>query len=201
MSARICRLAAVILFAAVAFAAVGKAQPAAEPLPVAASQEIGGTAGMSGPGATETLAEREATVSGFVEARLQVLGDHLHGLFAALPGLPAELAAAGARLTDELSDRGLARGLPAAGVVRRSRGRRRAAVRVGDPRMVGRVETAPVATPGDRVRLRPDPPDAGARPRLLLRTPAASAAFLLFTWPPKLRRLVLGYLARRWRCG
>ena len=107
MSARIGRLAAVILFAAVAFAAVGKAQPAAEPLPVAASQEIGGAAQMSGPGVTETLAEREATISGFVEARLQVLGDHLHGLFAALPGLPAELAVAGARLRDELAGRGL----------------------------------------------------------------------------------------------
>ena len=193
MSARICRLAAVILFAAVAFAAVGKAQPAAEPLPVAASQEIGGTAQMSGPGATETLAEREATVSGFVEARLQVLGDHLHGLFAALPGLPAELAVAGARLRDELAGRGLLEvclllaSFVGLGVVAEL------LFVWATGRIAARVETAPLATPGDRIRCVRTRLTLGLA-RVVCFALGSIGGFLAFTWPPQLRRLVLGYL-------
>src|SRR4051794_17988341 len=146
------------------------------------------------PDATVRQETAQGEVADYLDAHLEVIDGHIVDLRAALPALPAELVTAAGRLTAELSERGLAEivlllvaffGLgfgaellfawATSGVVRR-------------------IETAPVTAPGPRARV--------ALTRLLLGLARASCfaaggigGFLLFTWPPNLRQVVLGYLS------
>ena len=70
---------------------------------------------------TPGLAAPEASVSGFVEWRLQVWQEHLRGLADALPGLSAEVGSAMARLWEEAHGPRARRDRSAAGRVHRPR--------------------------------------------------------------------------------
>jgi small-conductance mechanosensitive channel len=142
---------------------------------------------------TPGLAAPEASVAGFVEWRLQVWQEHLRGLAAALPGLSAEVGSAMARMWEELRGRGLAGiGLLLATFIALGFGAEwlfswaTAGLR-------SRVESVGPATVAERIRL--------VLSRFLLElvrvlcfAGGSIGAFLIFTWPPQLRRLVLGYL-------
>ena len=166
----------------------------------AASSAEGGLAQVARePGApptpivAETLAGEEASLSGFVDARLHAWTDHVQGLVTALPGLPAEFAVAAARFEDGLSGRGLAEvgllllafvGVGVAAELLFAWATRRATTR---------IETTPPATANDRIRAVLTRLMLGLA-RVLCFAVGSIGGFLAFSWPPQLRRVVLGYL-------
>ena len=161
---------------------------------VARKLQPDGTASAPAPGATVRQETTQGEVTGYLDARLQVIDDHIAALRAALPALPAELAAAAGRLTAELSERGLAEiilllvaffGLGFGAellFVRASSG------------VVRRIETAPATAPGPRARVVLIRLLLGLA-RVLCFAAGSIGGFLLFTWPPDLRHVVLGYLS------
>jgi small-conductance mechanosensitive channel len=142
---------------------------------------------------TPDLGVAEASVSGFVEWRLQVWQEHLRGLAEVLPGLSAEVGSAMARLWEELTGRGLARtGLLLAAFIGLGFGVEWL-FSWATARFRSRIESVRPTTVGERIRL------VLSRflfelVRVLCFAGGSIGAFLLFTWPPQLRRLVLGYL-------
>jgi moderate conductance mechanosensitive channel len=150
--------------------------------------------GASAPQAqTPGLAAPEASVAGFVEWRLHAWQEHLRGLADALPGLSAEVGSAMARLWAELRGRGLAEtGLLLAVFIALGFGTEWL-FSWATARLRSRIESARPATVAERIRL------VLSRfllelVRLLCFAGGSIGAFLIFTWPPQLRRLVLGYL-------
>jgi small-conductance mechanosensitive channel len=139
------------------------------------------------------VAAPEASVSGFVEWRLQVWQEHLRGLADALPRLSAEVGSALARMWEELTGRGLAwTGLLLAAFIGLGFGAEWL-FSWATARLRSRVESVRPATVGERIRL--------VLSRFLLElvrvlcfAGGSIGAFLIFTWPPQLRHLVLGYL-------
>jgi hypothetical protein len=142
---------------------------------------------------TPGVAASEASVAGFVEWRLQVWQEHLRGLADALPGLSAEIGSALARMWAELTGRGLAgTGLLLAAFIALSFGAEWL-FSWATARLRSRVESVRPASVAERIRL--------VLSRFLLElvrvlcfAGGSIGAFLIFTWPPQLRRLVLGYL-------
>jgi moderate conductance mechanosensitive channel len=142
---------------------------------------------------TPGLGAAEASISGFLEWRLQVWQEHLRGLAAALPGLSAEVGSAMARMWEELTGRGLAEtALLLATFIGLGFGAEWL-FSWATARLRSRVESVRPATVGERIRL--------VLSRFLLElvrvlcfAGGSIGAFLIFTWPPQLRRLVLGYL-------
>ena len=150
--------------------------------------------GASAPQAqTPGVAASEASVAGFVEWRLQAWQEHLRGLADALPGLSAEIGSAMARLWEELRGRGLTEtGLLLAAFIALGFGAEWL-FSWATARLRSRVQSVQPATVGERIRL--------VLSRFLLElvrvlcfAGGSIGAFLIFTWPPQLRRLVLGYL-------
>jgi hypothetical protein len=102
---------------------------------------------------TPGLGVAEASVSGFVEWRLQVWQEHLRGLADALPGLSAEVGSAMARLWEELTGRGLAgTGLLLAAFIGLGFGVEWL-FSWATARLRSRVESVQPATVGERIRL------------------------------------------------
>ena len=141
---------------------------------------------------TPGVAASEASVAGFVEWRLQVWQEHLRGLADALPGLSAQIGSALAGLWAELTGRGLAgTGLLLAAFIALGFGAEWM-FSWATARLRSRVAVRP-ASVAERIRL--------VLSRFLLElvrvlcfAGGSIGAFLIFTWPPQLRRLVLGYL-------
>ena len=143
---------------------------------------------------TPGLACAEASVSGFVEWRLQVWQEHLRGLAEALPGLSG-----GGRVRDGTAVGGSSRAAGSPGPVC-CWPRSSASASVWNGCSLGppldfrsRIESVRPTTVGERIRL--------VLSRFLLElvrvlcfAGGSIGAFLLFTWPPQLRHLVLGYL-------
>jgi moderate conductance mechanosensitive channel len=140
--------------------------------------------------------EEVQPVATVIEGRLQRVRQNLAEIASAVPRLPAELAAAGDRVTGELAGHGLGRvalllvvfvGLGFA--VERLFARATAG-------LDARADAA-AASPADvPARLRA----IGTRflldlARVLSFALGSVGGFLLFSWPPQLRRLVVGYLA------
>ena len=156
----------------------------------------GSVAAMSPPAPDETVQQEaiQNQMAGFLDASLKLVEGHIADLRAALPALPAELAAAAGRLRAELSNRGLAEIVPLL----------LAFVGLGlgaellfawaTSGMVGRVATAPVTTAGLRARAVLTRLLIGLA-RVLCFAAGSIGGFLLFTWPPNLRQVVLSYLS------
>jgi small-conductance mechanosensitive channel len=148
------------------------------------------------PPAKVAPVEQVQPVATVIEGRLQRVRQNLAEIASAVPRLPTELAAAGDRVTDELAGHGLGRvallllvfvGLGF--VVEHLFARATAGL---DAR-ADAVATSPADVPA---RLRA----IGTRflldlARVLSFALGSVGGFLLFSWPPQLRRLVVGYLA------
>jgi small-conductance mechanosensitive channel len=144
--------------------------------------------------ALPAIATAEADLVGLLEGRVQAWRAYLQDLAAALPRLPSELATAAGRLQDVLAERGLVEvvlllavfiglGFGAELLFWRATAGLRA-----------RLAAAPVVTAADRVRLVLSRFLFGLA-WILSFALGSVGAFLLFSWPPALRGLVLGYLA------
>src|SRR3954452_20733684 len=141
----------------------------------------------------QEVARDEADAAGVLEGRVSLLEGHLADLRAALPALPAELHAAAGQLTAELSDRGLHEIVPLL-VAFVGLGVAAELLFVwASSGIVRRFEAIPATSVGSRARV--------ALTRLLFGLVRALCfavgsigGFLLFTWPPNLRHVVLGYL-------
>jgi small-conductance mechanosensitive channel len=155
------------------------------PTPLAAPAPQAATAGL--------VEEEEASVAGFLAGRLHLVEQHFAGLAAAVPALPAEFAMVSARLTDEISDRGLAEVVPLllafAGL---GLGAELLLTRT-TARLAERIRSAAVVSVRQRMRLVRTKLQLGLA-RALCFAVGSMGGFLLFSWPPHLKHLVLGYL-------
>jgi small-conductance mechanosensitive channel len=144
-------------------------------------------------GPAEALSAAEGSPHQALAVRLTAVRGHLHGLLAALPEVPGELARAWTLLSQELQQRGMLQVLLLiATFVGLGFGaewlfwQATAGIRA-------RIVAAPLATVGERLRT------VGARFAFGLGLVTAFAlgsvgAFLAFAWPPLLKEVVLGYL-------
>ena len=147
------------------------------------------------PPAEAASVEDVQPVAAVIEGRLQRVRRNLAEIASAVPTLPAELAAAGDRVTDELEGYGLGR--VALLLV----------VFVGLGFAVEHLFARATAGLDARADAATPPADLGARlraigtrflldlARVLSFALGSVGGFLLFSWPPQLRRLVVGYLA------
>ena len=141
-----------------------------------------------------TLAVEEASLSGLLEARVQFWGDHLRGLTAALPGLPAEFMAAGGRLQEGLAGHGPGEVALLLAVF--------VGLGVAAEMLFGwatkgyrsRLQSAPFVTVPDRIRAVFSGLSLDLA-HVLCFAAGSVGGFLAMTWPPLLRRVVVGYLA------
>jgi small-conductance mechanosensitive channel len=139
--------------------------------------------------------EEVQPVATVIEGRLQRVRQNLAQIASAVPMLPAELAAAGDRVRDELEGYGLGRIVLLLVVF------------VGLGFAVEQLFARAMASLDARADAATPPADVPARlraigtrflldlARVLSFALGSVGGFLLFSWPPQLRRLVVGYLA------
>ena len=145
------------------------------------------------PAISPTIEEDEASLAGFLAGKLHLVEQHFAGLAAALPSLPPEFAAAVIRLVDELSERGLVEvALLMVTFVLLGFGVERLFTRATAP-LAARTRTASVVSVRHRMTLVLTRLQL-ALARVLCFAAGSIGAFLLFSWPPDLKHLVLGYL-------
>ncbi|MFZ1428041.1 MAG: mechanosensitive ion channel family protein [Geminicoccaceae bacterium] len=145
------------------------------------------------PPAPATLAEAEMSVSGFVEERALAWRNHVRDLVTVLPDMPAEFAAAGARLMDGLEGRGLGEVALLLGVFVGLGAAAELLFAWATHAVTQRIETKPFTTVHARTTAVLTGLSLGLA-RVLCFTAGSLGGFLAMSWPPQLRRLVLGYL-------
>lgn len=166
------------------------AEPAADaPLETSAR----GSDGKTSPPPALILADAEMSISGFMEERALAWQEHMREQITALPNMPAEFTATGQRLIDGLEGRGLGEvavllmvfvGLGVAAELLFAWATRS---------VTRRIQTKPFTSVHSRTTTVLTGLTLGLA-RVLCFAAGSLGGFLPMTWPPPLRRLVLGYL-------